>query len=627
MQHTRTSTGILKDLRDHGGILPEEAIRDICGRKNAVLLESTSSGSEGSETLVFLEPTEVVRAIRVQEVMPALVRAQMYLEQGFYVAGYISYEAGPAFLPVPARDPSDDPPYLLWLGVFRDAIRAPRDPSVPVPESASGSFTIGQVEPSVNEADYLRSMAVIRRYLEEGNSYQVNFTFPVTGRWSGTLADLYLRLRSNQPVAYGSIIRHPGCSLLSFSPELFFSVRDRSVLLKPMKGTAPRGKTSEEDQELVRSLEASEKDRAENRMIVDLLRNDIGKIAREGSVKVRSFFDIETYESILQATSTITAELRNPPSLVDLFQALFPSGSITGAPKRETMRIIHEVEGKPRGPYTGTIGYASPHGDMAWNVAIRTLLADQRTGVFQLNVGSGVTIASDPVKEYQECLQKALFVTREPSDFKLFETILWVPGRGYAHLRSHLSRMRSSAEYFGWKYSGESVTGYLERTVSAQLSREEQIPHRIRIMYDRKGTCAHTIAKLEPLPEPVLVGFSKRTLSSADRFQYHKTTRRQTYDIVLEEAAARGWFDAIVLNERGEVAEGARSNVFIERDGVLMTPPVTAGILPGTERARILSSRGRKAVERTLFRSDILEAKRVYLSNALRGLMEVEVVW
>jgi len=368
----------------------------------------------------------------------------------------------------------------------------------------------------------------------------------------------------------------------------------------------------------------SEKDRAENRMIVDLLRNDIGRIAAAGSVQVRSFFDIEKYESIFQATSTIDAELKESATLVDLFQALFPSGSITGAPKIETMKIIHEVEKQPRGLYTGAIGYAAPNGDMTFSVAIRTLLADESDGSFRLNVGSGVTIASDAEKEYRECLQKSLFVTRESTSFELFETILWSHGKGLHYLDDHLNRMKDSAAYFGWDFSLRDVRAYAVQIGRELANAGERDDKRVRMAFRHDGRCSHSVSGLDTLKTPVLAGFSKRVISSDDRFQFHKTTHRPVYDIVLEEADARGWFDAIVLNERGEVAEGARSNIFIERDGKLLTPPVSAGILAGTMRGRMLREND-SAEERTLHREDVLQADRVFLSNALRGCIVVEM--
>lgn len=625
MSPTERYKTLRNDLERNGGILSEVGVRTVCSLKGVVLLESTAA-RDGAESILFVDPVEQIRALRVGEILPALVRAQMYLEAGYFVAGYVSYEAAPAFLPVPHRDPADEPPYLLWFGVYREALRAARDPDARLPVSGGRPFTIGQIEPEVSESAYRACISTIRRYLQEGNSYQVNYTFPVSGRWDATLADLYQRLRLNQPVLYSSIIRHDGCSLLSFSPELFFSVHGKHVELKPMKGTAPRGRTPEEDESSIAWLKASEKDRAENRMIVDLLRNDIGRLAVPGSVAVRSFFDVEKFASIIQATSTIDAVLKDPPTLVDLFQALFPSGSVTGAPKIETMKIIHEVEEFARGPYTGAIGYASPDGNMTFNVAIRTLVVNERKGSFRVHVGSGVTIASDPIREYEECLQKALFVAREPMTFDLFETIRWSDGNGYHHIADHLRRMHASAAYFGWPFNVDEAKHILAEAERKELRAGEPGDHRVRLQVRHDGTFVCSVRKLEDLSEPVLVGFSSRTVLSSDRFQYHKTTHRQTYEDVLEEAVARGWFDAIVLNERGEVAEGARSNVFIEKDGTLFTPPVSAGALPGTMRRRLLASRKRKAEERSLTRGDILEADRVFVANALRGLIEVQVV-
>ncbi len=629
IEHMSSSSSIRgrleADLRSHGGILSEPGLHLLASRSPSVLLESHVPATRLDESLLFVDPVDTIRARRVQEVLPALVRAQVMLEQGKWIAGYVSYEASPAFLPVPARDPHDDPPYLVWFGVFDPPVRVRRPRSTHPPMPLDTRATIGEVHPDVRYQAYERSFSTVQRYLRSGNSYQVNLTFPVRGRWSGSSAALYARLRAAQPVGYAGMISHDGLDILSLSPELFFSVRGDTLTLRPMKGTAPRGRTAEEDQERIKELASSEKDRAENRMIVDLLRNDAGRIAVPGSVQVRSFFDIEVYPSIVQATSTVESRLKGRLALVDAFNALFPSGSVTGAPKIETMRIIHEIEEGPRGVYTGAIGCASPQGDMAFSVAIRTAEVNERMGEFSIHVGSGVTVASGARREYEECLQKALFVAREPVGFELFETMLWTPRKGFVHPADHLRRMEGSCKYFGWPFSAAKAREYL-REVHEELLRKPLQEARVRLRYGPDLSFAHDVAKLGPLPLSVLTGFSSRTISSDDRFQFHKTTHRRVYDEVLEDARVRGWFDAIVMNERGEVAEGARTNVFIEKDGLLLTPPISSGILAGTMRRRILASKQWRTEERTLTKQDVLSADRVFLTNALRGMVEAVVV-
>ncbi len=639
MTRDRLRQRLLKDLQKNGGLLSIEGLHALDELDDIVLLETHRPDELGSNTYLFDTLEDVIWADRVQEIVPALVRAQVWLEKGLFIAGYIGYEAAPAFLPVPARAPLDGPTHLLWLGVYDTPLRVPRTGrTVPIPEP-SDDLTMGELSPRIPRRRYLEALRRIRRYLEEGNTYQVNFTFGMDGRFTGSSVDLYARLRAAQPVPYGAYIRHGPTAVVSLSPELFVHVDGDAATLKPMKGTARRGRTTSEDREIVERLLASEKDRAENRMIVDLLRNDIGRLARPGSVKVPAFFSVERHPTLFQATSTITAQLQRRANLVDLFQALFPCGSVTGAPKIETMRIINELETEPRGVYTGAVGFLGPGGPAsrsasqhagwrgAFSVAIRTLVSDEDEGSFRLDIGSGVTIASEARSEYEECLLKARFVEMEPRAFRLFETILWTPEDGFDLLNDHLHRLADSADYFDWTFDIEAIRALLEEE-HLRLHREVASigRHRVRLTVGQDGSVEMEAKPLEPLPAHPKVGFSRKRISTDDRFQYHKTTQRPLYDTLLEKLRTRGWFDAIVLNERGEVAEGTRSNVVIRRGTAFLTPPLTSGILPGVYRQKLLRSRRSVAQETTLKPKDLLEADEVFVCNALRGMVRVEVV-
>lgn len=627
MSGDRLRQRLLRDLQKNGGLLSIEGLHALDGLDDIVLLETHRPDELGADTYLFDTLEDVIWADRVQEVVPALVRAQVWLEKGCFIAGYIGYEAAPAFLPVPARDPLDGPTHLLWLGVYDTPLRVPRTGrTVPIPKP-SDDLTMGELSPRIPRRRYLEALRRIRRYLEDGNTYQVNFTFGMDGRFTGSSVDLYARLRAAQPVPYGAYIRHGPTAVVSLSPELFVHVDGNEVTLKPMKGTARRGRTTSEDREVVERLLASEKDRAENRMIVDLLRSDIGRLARPGSVQVPAFFSVERHPTVFQATSTITAMLQRRANLIDLFQSLFPCGSVTGAPKIETMRIINELESEPRGVYTGAVGFLGPGGRGAFSVAIRTLVSDEEKGSFRVDIGSGVTIASEPRSEYEECLLKARFVETEPRAFRLFETILWTPEEGFDLLNDHLRRLSDSADYFDWTIDIEAVRSVLEeehrrlRHEAAKIGR-----HRIRLTVGPDGSAETDAKPLEPLPARPKVGFSRKRISTENRFQYHKTTQRPLYEMLLEKVRTRGWFDAIVLNERGEVAEGARSNIVIRRGTTYLTPPLSSGILPGVYRQKLLRSRSTVAQETTLKPKDILEADEVFVCNALRGMLRVDVV-
>ncbi len=628
MDDDRLRQKIERDLLDNDGILSMDGLWALDELDDIVLLETHRPNELGASTYVFDTLEDVIWADRVHEVVPALVRAQMWIERGYYVAGYVAYEAAPAFLPVPSREPEVGATHMLWLGVYADPVIVPRTGSaIPIPPP-SNDLTISELSPRISRRRYYDSFRRIRDYLERGHSYQVNYTFPLDGHFTGTSVELYARLRAAQPVPYGAYIRHGDTAIVSLSPELFVHLDGLKATLKPMKGTARRGKRTEEDRQIVEQLKTSEKDRAENRMIVDLLRNDIGRLAKPGTVRVPAFFDVEQHPTVIQATSTVTATLTSKLNLVDLFRALFPCGSVTGAPKIETMRIINEVEQEPRGVYTGAIGFVGPDGKGTFSVAIRTLVSDEEEGTFRLDVGSGVTIASPAAAEYEECLVKARFVETEPVDVRLFETILWSPKAGYELLAAHLDRLKDSAAYFGWTVELESITKGLaaeERRIANE--RTATGPWRVRLDLDSQGTWSVESTPLDVLKSPPLVGFSRKKISTDNRFQYHKTTHRELYDLLLKKAAKRGWFDVVVVNERGEVAEGARSNVVIHRGEEWLTPPVTSGILAGVYRGHLLRLRRPVVREAVLRPEDLRSADDVYICNSLRGLVRVELVW
>ena len=616
---------ISRELAAHQGLLSAAGLRAFDEYDDAVLLESVLPDRTDARSFVFVDAVDVIRAHRVAEVIPALVRAQVCLERGYYVAGYVAYESAPAFLPVPARDPYDGPTHLVWLGVYDTPIVAQRSGTNVPRVERDQELTVGQVEPEINRNRFRRALGRIRSYLERGHTYQVNYTFPIEGRFDGSAIDLYARLRTSQPVPYSSFVRHNETAVVSLSPELFFTTDGRSIILRPMKGTAPRGRTTAEDAVRSRELDRSEKDRAENLMIVDLLRNDVGKLAIAGTVDVRDFFSIEKYGTLFQATSTITAALPRPTAIVDILRALFPCGSVTGAPKIETMRIINELENEPRGVYTGAIGYAGPDGAASFSVAIRTLIANEDEGKFRLHVGSGVTIGSQSENEYDECLLKARFVTRPPVTFDLFETILWRPDKGYWLLPDHLRRLADSSEYFGREFSRRLVLEVLDAE-HRRCRRIANVPLRVRLVLTSAGEARIDSAPLEPLPEVLRVGISSKAITSTDPFIYHKTTLREVHDAAIELALRRGWFDGILLNELGYVAEGGRSNVVIRTGNSWRTPMLFDGVLPGVMRSTLLRSKSKPLIEAHLTPADLAAADEVYVCNALRGLLRVHFV-
>ncbi len=485
---------------------------------------------------------------------------------------------------------------------------------------------------ALTESDYAERIAAIHDYIRSGDVYQLNFTAPFRVNAPGSVAAHYARLRARQPANYGAFIHwRPGHRILSFSPELFFRIdrdgENRRIVTRPMKGTAPRGRFSSEDREIAQWLRNDAKNRAENIMIVDLLRNDLGRVARFGTVRAENLFAVERYPTLLQMTSTVTADLRPEVGFHDVFRALFPSGSVTGAPKVRSMQLLAGLEGAPRGVYTGAIGFFSPQ-QTVFNVAIRTLELENGTGTF--GAGSGIVIDSEPAAEFRECLLKAEFLTSAAGvareDFELLESLLW---RGeYSFLEQHLDRLLESAEYFGFACDREAArAALLDYAAGVQAVG----PRKVRLLLAADGALrveseAVATETLEPSARPLRARMARTQTHSDDRMLYHKTTHRPLYAEELAEAQREGYDEVIFRNERDEITEGAHNNVLADLGGRLITPPVECGLLAGVYRRHLLETRP-EIEERVLTLDDLRAADAVYLTNAVRGLRQVEVVW
>lgn len=484
---------------------------------------------------------------------------------------------------------------------------------------------LADLQPELSETDFGRAVNRIRQYIAAGDVYQVNFTFALDGRSYGDPLALYARLRAAQPVRYGGYLRLPGRTILSLSPELFLERCGDTVTSHPMKGTAPRGATPAEDGAAAAALLASEKNRAENLMIVDLIRNDLGRLAAPGAVRVDSLFRLESYPTLHQLVSTVSAELPGQ-DLLALFRALFPCGSITGAPKIRAMEIIAELERSSRGLYTGALGWLAPNGDFRFNVPIRTLVR-QDDGRVRLGVGAGIVQDSQAVAEWHECLAKARFATGLESCFGLIESLRLEPDNDalYPLLELHLERLQTSCRVFGFPVDINFLRWQL-LSHGTDYSRRKTGLAKTRLLVRKDGTWE---IESSPLPAPVVgpvgVVWAKESVTSDDLLQRHKTSHRPHYDRELARIASLpGVFDALFLNEKGEVAEGARSNIFVSLAGRLYTPPLSCGVLDGVARRRLLASG--EAEERILRREDILQAEAIFLSNAVRGLMPAQMV-
>jgi para-aminobenzoate synthetase / 4-amino-4-deoxychorismate lyase len=554
----------------------------------------------------------VIRADAVGDVLPAMREVERAVAEGLHAAGFVAYEAAPAFDPALATRAPDGRLPLAWFGVFE---RRMETEPVEAPEDGAAA-EIGELRADVGPAEHAARVARIRELIAAGDTYQVNLTFPLRAPFRGRPMDLYRRVCHAQRAAYCALLDLGGAAIVSASPELFFRWAGGELELRPMKGTRPRGASAAEDARVAAELAASPKDRAENLMIVDLLRNDAGRIAEFGGVRVERMFEVERYPTVHQMTSTIRARTRPGTTLADVFRALFPCGSVTGAPKVRTSRIIAELEGAPRGVYTGAVGFASPD-EAVFSVAIRTLRVDRAAGVAELGVGSGITWDSDAAAEYRECLAKAAFVRRAP-DPPLIETFGWTPGDGFVRLAGHLARLSASAAHFGYRFDAGELARRLD-ALAATLPRE---PRTIRVTLSPAGRVDVVHEPMRRWTDPVRLALATRGLSSDHPLWRHKTARREIYRDHAPVTIAHD--DVLLANERGELAETRIANVVLEIDGEMWTPHAAAGLLPGVLRAELL--RDGTLRERVLRVADLQRATAVWVINSLRGWGRAEIV-
>jgi para-aminobenzoate synthetase/4-amino-4-deoxychorismate lyase len=571
---------------------------------------------------------------------PALLAA---LDGGDHAVGLFAYELGGALLGTAQRQ-IDAP--LAELHFFsrcevlsEEAVQQWLAAQVPVsPDAAgiadidaiadsSGIAGIAGVDHAIDAPGFAAAITRIHDYIVAGDVYQINYTERVHFDGYGAPAALYRRLRERQPVPYGALVVLPnGRAVLSFSPELFLRNDAGTLTARPMKGTAPATDDAGLDRATAAALAADPKNRAENLMIVDLLRNDLGRIARLGSVQVPKLFEVERYRSVLQMTSTVRATLRDDTTLDDIFTAAFPCGSITGAPKQRAMQIIRELETAPRGLYTGALGWFEPPapgrtvGDFCLSVLIRTLVLDApsdagiRKGV--MGVGAGIVFDSVTADEQAECRLKAAFLTGLQSEFALFETMHADRMHGCRHRDRHLARIEKSAAYFGFRWDRAAVLAALQAACERLVGEGS---HRMRLLLESDGEFTITAAPLAPITEPVRLLLSPQTMDANDLFLRHKTTLRDIYDAAWRSAEAQGAFDMLFTNSRGELTEGARSSIFLKLDGRWYTPPLDAGVLPGVMRGVLLDDPAWQATERRLTVADLQAAQEIMVCNALRG--------
>ncbi len=566
-------------------------------------------GSSGT-WLEFASPRRIVTTHTIAEVIPLLRDIEETVQrEGWHAAGFISYEASPAFDPsLPVREDGAFP--LLWFGLFERANEITLDPEPP--ESTPPIAW----QPSISREAYERCIHAIREHIRNGDTYQVNFTYRLRAVAESDPWELFLRIAGDGQAPFAAFVDTGEWAICSASPELFLRIDGTRIESRPMKGTSARGLWFEDDQAKKDALISSGKQRAENVMIVDMVRNDLGRVAQYGTVQVPHLFTPEQYPTVWQLTSTVVARTDEP--LDRILQATFPPASITGAPKRRTMEIITNLESDPRRIYTGTIGFISPGRQAQLNVAIRTVLMHRPTGHVEYGVGGGVVWDSTAAGEYEESLTKTKALAPLPRDFDLLETMLWSPGTGYGLLEHHLTRLSRSAAFFNFAFDPRKVRDELA-VFAASLAPGSQ---RVRLLVSRLGhaRCEAVAVDAAALRFRDIV-LAAGPIDRSDVFLYHKTTQRAVYEAAIK--ACPGTDDVLLFNDAGEVTETTVANIAVEIGGIQYTPPVRCGLLPGTQRAMMLEQGLLR--ERVLTIDEVLSSQDIHLLNSVRGMQRVRV--
>jgi len=572
-------------------------------------------GSERAFRMV--EPVGVLEARRPGEVPGMIEAAEAAAARGLWVAGFVAYDAAPGLDPElsvrvrPPDDPFSELP-LAWFAMFE---RREQLPLLEPPSSDPPATTESPWHHSVERPTYDAAIDRIRELIAAGHTYQVNYTLRLRARIAGDERGLYRDLALAQRGGYAALLDLGRYRVLSASPELCFRIDGERITTRPMKGTARRGRWLAEDEEIASRLVASEKERAENAMIVDLLRNDLGRVCRIGSVEVERMHETERFETVWQLTSTIAGDLNPGTSLVDVFGALFPSGSVTGAPKIRTMRIIADIEESARGVYCGAIGYLAPSGSgeprANFNVAIRTVALDTRSGAAEYGVGGGITYDSTSANEFEEVLAKAKVLTEVRPAFQLLETLRHEPDAGFHDLEEHLARLGASARYFGFRLDPEAAIASLKAAVTDRAA-----PCAVRLTLARDGTIETKVRDLPGAPtQPVRLALDDDPVEPNDVWLFHKTTRRAPYERRREQRPDVD--DVLLVNARGEVTESTIANLAVRFGDRWVTPPIDAGLLPGTRRAAMLA--GGELDERTVTVEGLRASQEIALVSSLRG--------
>lgn len=587
---------------------------EIDFRPPFVFLETASFDKDNQSSFLFTDFIEVLTFNSTGDPGRFFKKVQGFLERGFWLCGYFTYEFGYFLEPAlyHLREKNKHP--LAWLGVCRKPeIINRKDHRLRFRESGSRAYKVENLKANITRDAYTAQIEKIKEYLSAGLTYQVNFTFKLKFDFSGDALGLYANLKRSQPTPYLALLDTGDSQIISFSPELFFRVAGNRIITRPMKGTAARGPGQSGDSKNRWWLGRDKKIKSENVMIVDLLRSDLGKISKD--VRVAELFKTEKYRTLYQLTSTIESKLRDDVTIKDVFCSLFPSGSVTGAPKIKTMELIKNLEKEPRGIYTGAIGYMKGR-RACFNVAIRTIVLRGNRG--EMGIGGGIVDDSCASGEFSEAMLKSKFLTKEFTNFSIIESLLWEKEIGYFLLGPHVERMRKSCAYFSIPLDTRILKARLEALEKTLLGGR----FKVRVAVSLEGEINLGKELLEAIATPVKIKVSSHRIDPSDIFLYHKTSQRALYDKEKKRAEQEGFFEVIFLNKDGQVTEGAITNIFLAKQGRLYTPSVSCGLLKGVLRDHLLKEN--RLGEGIFYLQDLFKADKVYVGNSVRGLLEAD---
>jgi len=587
-------------------------------KKPFVFLETANFDKDNVNSFLFKDFSRIITLSYKDEVNNFFKEAEACLKQGRWLCGFFSYELGYFLEPAlyHLKEINNFP--LAWLAVCKEPAKIiPRGYNLArARKEPTKNFRIKNIKPNISYPQYAKAIRKIKTYLGNGTNYQTNFTFKMKFSFSGDALSFYLALRAGQPTSYMALINTGEYFIISLSPELFFRQDGDRITTKPMKGTFVRGVNLSQDRVNEKKLTTDKKIMAENLMIVDLLRNDLGRVAKK--VWVPKLFSAEKYKTLYQMTSTVSARLKDNTGIRQIFSSLFPSGSVTGAPKIRTMEIIKELEKEPRNIYTGAIGYIS-RAKSCFNVAIRTVKLSADKG--ELGIGGGIVYDSSAKKEYEEALLKAKFLTQGMERFSLVESILYDARFGCQLIDLHLNRLEKSCKYFSINLEAEKLKK--ELAALGKKLKPAGGKFKIRILTDFEGNFEIKESSLDEPALPAAIKISKQKTDPQNTFLYHKTTRRKLYEDELRKSRKEGFFEVIFFNKYGELTEGSITNVFVFKHNILYTPPVKCGLLPGVFREHLLKTGA--AREKVLYRKDLKEAQQIYIANSVRGLLSAKL--